>query len=318
MLVHSFLLLFFYSLLISLNDPISSESLEKHSSFLHLTFTSKRKPIVPKNHIPIFVSGKLALDGNMKLKRAKSPKDFLLMIVPSFSNWNRANSSQFTTQFSGSLQKILKDNPNLKGLVLDAELGPQQTKKNYSELVCKIFKLTKVNKLQFYLALFLPNHPDRKDYYDWKILFGCSDYWVLMLYDEHSPRTQEGPVATSHWIQMNLNSLEDIISNTGELYSHSSKVNNKLLIANIRKKIILGLPLYGYGKQKNGRFGKVHPIKNWEDNSAFQNSKADYITIQTQTENIFLPTSHFLSRWETLANDLGFAGVAYWREEFLN
>jgi hypothetical protein len=139
-----------------------------------------------------------------------------------------------------------------------------------------------------------------------------------MLYDEHNPRTQEGPVATSNWIQLNLNFLEEIISNSNELVSNASKDNNKISFSKIRKKIILGLPLYGYGKQKNGRFGKVHPIKIWEDNNEFQNSKTDYIILQTQSGNIFLPTSHFLRKWETLATDLGFAGIAYWREEFLN
>lgn len=305
-------ILFFYNL--SLN-PDSPDNL---SPILRLTFTSKKKPSLSNHQIPIFVSGKLSFDGTIQLKQAKIPDNSLLMLVPSFSIWRKSVSVNFVRLFSASLEKIQADNPSLKGFVFDAEFDSRQLKSDYTELVCKIYQQTK-NKnanLQFYLALFPPNHPDQHGHYDWSQLMQCSDYWILMFYDEQSPRTKEGPVSTSVWIQKNLDTVDEILLHSGKKNTDSKADKDTDFIRNIRKRIILGLPLYGYGNSKRGIFGKVHPIKNWNKNEKFLNSRDDYIKIQAQDENIFLPTAYFIKQWNENAINLGYAGVAYWRAEF--
>lgn len=266
---------------------------------------------ISQNRTPIFVYGRLEKNGKIKLTREMIPKSSLLMIVPSFSVWNGPMNPTFVNHFSQSIELFLKTNPTAKGFVLDAEFGANQTKHSYTDFVCSIHKLikTKDSHLQFHLTLFPPNHPDQHDYYNWDELYLCSDAWFIMFYDEHNPRTKSGPVSTSNWIESNLVAIERKLLQENGTYTVS--------IASIRKKFFLGLPLYGYGKNKAGKFGKVIPLKMFTESKEFQTSFEDFLKINTKKDEIYLPTKYFLHHWKKESRRLGYGGVAYWREEFL-
>lgn len=305
-----------FSLFLSLiffDFPLIAEPNQKHPILYssHLLFTSRKHPNDVPNRTPIFVSGKLEKNGNIKIKSERLPNSSILMIVPSFSVWNESMTLAFLEHFSSSLQIILKKNLTTKGLVLDAEFGAKQSQKFYTELVCSIHKLTKKidPNLQLYLALFPPIHPDQHGYYDWDSLFRCSDRWIIMLYDEHNPRTEPGTVSSTRWIEENLNAIEAKLNKGENSFPNS--------IESIRQKVYLGLPLYGYAKTKLGRFGKVIPIKNWINNFEFRNATEDSLEVKMNDEVIYLPTKHFFQHWKKESQRLGYAGVAYWREEFL-
>lgn len=302
------LFIFLYPLIFLLTAEPKNLNLSQDS--FDYFFTSKIDSLATHNRIPIFVSGRLEKNGKIELTKEIIPKSSFLMIVPSFSVWNEPMNPTFENQFYHSITLLLKTNPTTKGLVLDAEFGAKQSKDSYTNFVCSIHKLikTKDSNLQFHLALFPPNHPDQHGYYDLAKLYSCSDNWIFMFYDEHSPRTKPGPISTSNWIESNLSEIEKKL--------HKKKLPFEIPIASIRQKIYLGLPLYGYAKTKSGKFGKVVPIQNWIVTPEFQSSRSDYSIIKHNGEVIYLPTAHFLKHWEKISTEQGYAGIAYWREEF--
>ncbi|TGM02351.1 glycosyl hydrolase family 18 protein [Leptospira jelokensis] len=329
-----FFLIFKFSLLILLFFTTLASYANDQYPLQSLVFTNQIKLRNTQNLTRIFVSGKLQQNGSIKFKSEEIPYSTLLMIVPQFSVWNKSKSSSFSNQYSNSLKKILSNNQMLGGIVLDAEFNGKQLSHFYTEFVCDLYQQTKkINPdFHFYLAIFPPDHPDQNGYYDLQKLFVCSDHWIIMFYDEHSPRTAEGPVSSSNWIHTNLKSIEtqlmqfepnktihtQSIPNQQKPKAKDEKLNpsHPFSIEAIRKKIYLGLPLYGYAKLKSGQFGKVVPIQHWMHLPEFQNAKTDYVKFNHLGELHYLPTLNFLRTWEQKCIQGGYAGVAYWREEF--
>lgn len=322
-------------------DNITCESVFDNTlpSNKKLVFTKLISKSNQYNYKPIIVNATLKKNGQILWKPTSFPtQSFYLMVTPDFRVWKETKTESFLHRFQNSLQNLSSNYKNLSGLILDAEMSPIQTKNEYSTFVCSLFTGIKNFKSHwmFSIAIFPPNHPDQNNYYDLQRLFTCSDHWILMLYDEHNPRTKEGPVSSSDWITNNLKTIETELIQFNQTKSiHSKSVSNDknlippendsdpntskqnfISITSIRKKIYLGLPLYGYAKSKSGKFGKVKPIQNWMHLPEFQNAKTDYVKFNHMDEVIYLPTAYFLRKWEQNSIELGYSGVAYWRKEF--
>ncbi|TGL75073.1 glycosyl hydrolase family 18 protein [Leptospira jelokensis] len=318
-------------------DNILCESILDNTLSLDkkLVFTNHIRKSNRYNYKTIFVKAMLKKNGQIYWKPTSFPThSYYLMVTPEFRVWKETNTESFLHQFRNSLENLSSNYKNLSGLILDAEMSPIQTKKEYSKFICSLFtEIKNFNSLwMFSIAIFPPDHPDQNGYYDLQKLFVCSDNWIIMFYDEHSPRTAEGPVSSSNWIHTNLKSIEtqlmqfepnktihtQSIPDQQKPKAKDEKLNpsHPFSIEAIRKKIYLGLPLYGYAKLKSGKFGKVVPIQHWMHLPEFQNAKTDYVKFNHLGEVHYLPTLNFLRTWEQKCIQGGYAGVAYWREEF--
>ncbi len=223
--------------------------------------------------------------------------DIRNLLISSFGGsrleWRKPS---FRKHWTTSLSRIAEEFPNLESIQLDFEGYRSKDAEEFHRLVCDTYTFLSENvpRLKLNLALFPPFHPDNKGFHDWKFPRKCFHKIFVMMYDYHNPRTSPGRVTDSSWISKNLNEIHTRVPDLP------------------RSDLILGLPLYGYVWNRDGKFVRYIPIRE-SISKAKHPSWNEWVRKGYQ---IYPHTDEFNQIWEQKSKDLGYGGVAYWRWGF--
>ncbi|MDP4179927.1 MAG: glycosyltransferase [Bacillota bacterium] len=134
------------------------------------------------------------------------------------------SSKESRTNFINKLKDEAKKY-NFCGFNIDFENLADDTKSNYTEFISELYSVFKANKLMVTVDV-----QPQKNAYDLQKLALNTDSIILMMYDEHSTLSGEGPIASQDW-------FEGILK--------SAKIP--------ADKIIVGLGLFGYDWSDNNK-----------------------------------------------------------------
>lgn len=233
----------------------------------------------------------------------------------------RWNEKEFLSHWESSLTSIIHSYPALESIQLDFEGFPKESAMDFFNFVCHtsqfLMQMEKKDRFphnsqtkkkqklgtwksnySLSLALFPPDHPDNQGFHDWNLLTKCSDTIFVMLYDYHNPRTQPGPVSQDEWILKNLSSLPAAFP---------------------KEKIFLGLPLYGYEWNKNGKFKRHVSYKDWKKNPKNSYNNKWNLTQPIDTNQGILyppPPVEWIESWLHFSREKGYGGIVLWRWGF--
>jgi len=142
-------------------------------------------------------------------------------------------------RFRDELVKFLETD-QYKGLTLDIEAVPDNSRGDYKQLVQELSNDLKDRGLKFYIAV-----PVNDKQFDYAGIAALTDGLILMNYDEHYPGGTPGPVASQEWFEKNLQDALTVIP---------------------REKIIAAIGNYGYdwarkpGQKKGQPPAAVHNV----------------------------------------------------------
>jgi peptidoglycan-N-acetylglucosamine deacetylase len=188
-------------------------------------------------------------DKVMPFLRSEKAQTEVLPLVNNFdpitNQWRPELTAQFLAnpaarqRFRDELMRFLETD-QYKGLTLDIEAVPDDSRDDYKQLVQELSSDLKARGLRLYIAV-----PVNDRQFDYAGIAALSDGLILMNYDEHYPGGTSGPVASQEWFVKNL---EDA------------------LVVVPRQKIIAAIGNYGYdwarkpGQKKNAPPEAVHNV----------------------------------------------------------
>ncbi|TGK16285.1 glycosyl hydrolase family 18 protein [Leptospira kmetyi] len=264
--------------------------------------------VCSKSHTISYTGNVILSNGNFK--SSALPKGFLDLcknyktrLIPLITAARKASSgflkSDRTIENATlELSNYLIRNPEIAGLHLDVEFLPSSEISNFRKFLRALKnKLPKEKVLT--VAIFPQiDFPNRNSVVHADILTEeAIDEFVLMSYDFHSPQTAPGPVTSFSLTKKNLEFLSERIPGS---------------------KLWLGLPLYGYFWDRNGktRILTQKDLRKFRENSQIVSDSDGFSVLKNEDGIGFISDPSTLEKFNKHLSTFGLKGTAYWRIGF--
>lgn len=215
-------------------------------------------------------------------------------------------TKQGRTNFLHDLQKLLEEY-GFDGINMDVEHFPLEDRDKFSSLMKEIYTTLKPKGYTITISVPAKTGDDRSNSwsapFDYGALGKYADLVLLMTYDEHGYVSGPGPIASIEWDKAVLNYATTKIP---------------------AKKILLGIPAYGFDWTAGGRYPKYLSYQlameiarqqqkavQW-DNAA----KVPYFTYwdeNNRRHEVWFENASSLSHKLELVEQYGIAGIGIWR-----
>src|SRR5208337_40878 len=197
------------------------------------------------------------------LKSEKAQMEVLPLVNnfdPITNEWRPEITAQFMAdpaarqRFRSELMKFLATD-QYKGITLDIEAFPENSRDDYRALVQELYDDLHAKGMKLYIAV-----PVNDKTFDYPAIAKVSDGLILMNYDQHYPGGEPGPVAGQEWFLKNLQDALKVIP---------------------KEKIICAVGNYGYdwamkqGQKKGTPPAAVHNVSVQEAWLAAQDADTD-------------------------------------------
>ncbi|EMS86072.1 glycosyl hydrolase, family 18 domain protein [Leptospira noguchii str. Cascata] len=230
-------------------------------------------------------------------------KNYKIRLIPLIAAASKDGSSFLGSDITmkiaiENLIVFLKQNPEIAGLHFDIEFLPKSEIGNYKKFLKKLkqkLSKEKVITVAVFPQLEFPNQNliVHSDLLEEKSI----DEFVLMSYDFHSTKTDPGPVTSIPLTKKNLEFLLKRIPNS---------------------KLWLGLPLYGYFWNRNGRVQILtqKDLEKFKKNSEVALNKDGFFFIKNNKGEGYISDLNTLEKYNVFIDTLQLKGTAFWRIGF--
>jgi len=275
----------------------------------HFTKISKHRiHKIIKNYDIISHTGTY-IDRNGKIRESGRRQSQLIRETVSYSgkisypiiSFNNSKSARRILESSKLRSKTVKSiidfskRRRLKGVHLDIERLPVHLNQRITELVAELKKKSRDMVISFALYPQIQKNNRYRNLHNLKELAPHVDIFVIMCYDLHGPGKTAGPVTSIKWSKKNI------------IYAM------KYLD---RKKLVLGIPSYGYcftgnnTKAVSTRYIKSHPrMKQIRHSSGT-------LLLKNNSSKCYISDKHTRKKMKFLAEQQGLRGWAIWRIDF--
>ncbi|WP_061217770.1 glycosyl hydrolase family 18 protein [Leptospira weilii] len=270
--------------------------------------TSDWMDIFSKSHTICYTGAVILSNGDFK--PSALPKNFMdlsknykIRLIPLISTISKNNSSFLKSNISikigiQNLIHFLKQNPEIAGLHLDIESLSKSEIPNYKKFI-QMLKQRLPKEKVLTIAIFPQlEFPNRNLIIHSDLLQEKSiDEFVLMSYDFHSPKTNPGPVTSISLTKKNLEFLLKQIPSS---------------------KLWLGLPLYGYFWNQNGKVKILtqNDFRNLKENSEIIPNEDGFTVLKNKNGTGYISDLNTLEKYKKLTQSYGLKGSAFWRIGF--
>lgn len=264
--------------------------------------------VCSKSHTISYTGNVILSDGN--LKHSTLPKEFSVIsknyktrLIPLITAARRDGSgflkSDKTIETAiRELSNFLIRNPETAGLHLDIEFLPRSEIAYFRKFLRSLKERMgkdKVLTIAIFPQLDFPN----RNFIVHSDLFGeeAIDEFVLMSYDFHSPQTPPGPVTSLSLTKKNLEFLSERIPSS---------------------KLWLGLPLYGYFWNRNGKVKILtqKDLRKFQENSRIVPNSNGFSVLENENGTGYISDLDTLEKYNKLVESFRLKGAAYWRIGF--
>ncbi|WP_155714600.1 glycosyl hydrolase family 18 protein [Leptospira noguchii] len=270
--------------------------------------TSYWSDIFSKSHTICYTGAVILSNGYFKFSLLpknfiKLSKNYKIRLIPLISAASKDGSSFLGSDITmkiaiENLIVFLKQNPEIAGLHFDIEFLPKSEIGNYKKFLKKLkqkLSKEKVITVAVFPQLEFPNQNliVHSDLLEEKSI----DEFVLMSYDFHSTKTDPGPVTSIPLTKKNLEFLLKRIPNS---------------------KLWLGLPLYGYFWNRNGRVQILtqKDLEKFKKNSEVALNKDGFSFIKNNKGEGYISDLNTLEKYNVFIDTLQLKGTAFWRIGF--
>ncbi|WP_085976831.1 glycosyl hydrolase family 18 protein [Leptospira noguchii] len=270
--------------------------------------TSYWSDIFSKSHTICYTGAVILSNGYFKFSLLpknfiKLSKNYKIRLIPLISAVSKNGSSFLGSDITmkiaiENLIVFLKQNPEIAGLHFDIEFLPKSEIGNYKKFLVKLkqkLSKEKVITVAIFPQLEFPNQNliVHSDLLEEKSI----DEFVLMSYDFHSTKTDPGPVTSIPLTKKNLEFLLKRIPNS---------------------KLWLGLPLYGYFWNRNGRVQILtqKDLEKFKENSEVALNKDGFFFIKNNKGEGYISDLNTLEKYNVFIDTLQLKGTAFWRIGF--
>lgn len=270
--------------------------------------TSYWSDIFSKSHTICYTGAVILSNGYFKFSLLpknfiKLSKNYKIRLIPLIAAASKDGSSFLGSDITmkiaiENLIVFLKQNPEIAGLHFDIEFLPKSEIGNYKKFLKKLkqkLSKEKVITVAVFPQLEFPNQNliVHSDLLEEKSI----DEFVLMSYDFHSTKTDPGPVTSIPLTKKNLEFLLKRIPNS---------------------KLWLGLPLYGYFWNRNGRVQILtqKDLEKFKKNSEVALNKDGFFFIKNNKGEGYISDLDTLEKYNVFIDTLQLKGTAFWRIGF--
>ncbi|EMK12994.1 glycosyl hydrolase, family 18 domain protein [Leptospira kirschneri serovar Bim str. 1051] len=294
-------------------SPLWGIDLPFHWNYVLITSIKKQSTsywsnVFSKSHTICYTGAVILSNGYFKFSLLpksfiKLSKNYKIRLIPLITTVSKNDSSFLGSDITMKIAieniiDFLKQNPEIAGLHFDIEFLPKSEIGNYKKFLRKLkqeLPKEKVLTVAIFPQLEFPNQNliVHSDLFEEKSI----DEFVLMSYDFHSPKTNPGPVTSIPLTKKNLEFLLKRISNS---------------------KLWLGLPLYGYFWNRNGKV-QILTQKNLEkfrENSEIILNEDGFSFVKSSKGEGYILDSNTLEKYDVLINTFQLKGAAFWRIGF--
>ncbi|MCG6169664.1 glycosyl hydrolase family 18 protein [Leptospira sanjuanensis] len=264
--------------------------------------------ILSKSHTISYTGNTILSDGT--LKAARLPQDFVslsknykIRLIPLITAVSKNGSSFLKSNATievaiRNIIDVLHSNPHLAGIHLDIESIPKSEIASYKQFL-RILKKRFPKDRVITIAVFPqidfpnPNYAIHSDLFQEKAI----DEFVLMSYDYHSPQTSPGPVTSLSLTKKNLEFLSERIDPS---------------------KLWLGLPLYGYFWNRNGkvRILTQKDLQNGNNDLEIEKHEDGFLILKNSSGTGAITDLKTLEKYKELVRSFRLKGTAFWRIGF--
>ncbi|WP_017852427.1 glycosyl hydrolase family 18 protein [Leptospira interrogans serovar Szwajizak] len=264
--------------------------------------------IFSKSHTICYTGAVILSNGYFKFSLLpenfiKLSKNYKIRLIPLITTISKNDSSFLSSDVTmkiaiENLINFLKQNPEIAGLHFDIEFLPKSEIGNYKRFLRKLkqkLPKEKVLTVAIFPQLEFPNQNFiiHSELIEEKSI----DEFVLMSYDFHSPKTNPGPVTSIPLAKKNLEFLLKRTSNS---------------------KLWLGLPLYGYFWNRNGRVQILtqKDLKKFRESSEIILNEDGFFFVKNSKGEGYISDLNTLEKYNVLINTFQLKGTAFWRVGF--